>query len=1209
MFLKKLEILGFKSFPEKTVFIFNQSGITAIVGPNGCGKSNVSDAIKWVVGEQNVKALRGAQMLDVIFKGSEAAPPLGMAKVSLTLDNTERNFALNVDEIVITRKLYRSGESSYQINDKNCRLKDISEFFMGTGLGVRSYSIIEQGQIDRMLISRPEERRLFFEEASGITKYKIKRKEALDKVNKTSEHLTRLNDILTEVTDQKVKMDRQVQQAKEYQKKFLELKCLDIKVQRDNIKEIDKKLKESESFIEEKIQVEEEIKKSLIQVENKVQQFHEAIDLSDINMNNQRKKWQVALSDSKNTENQVNLFEKDLNNLVLDKKKCLEQIKNSECHLQNFSEQRDAEKSSLLSCSQKIQDIETEIEKSKSEVDQKRVIFEAAKEDLDKNYQSILKAKMELSYNKDKFQSVQKRWREDSLKKDFLLKKKNDQIKNSKDLMHKMEDLEKHMKRELLQVDQMEVLNEKLQEEELQLSESLTQQMENLSQYQSKLSVCKSQLDMLESMQRNYEGYSEKTKKVLKRKDLGKKGYNKIEGDLSSFLKIKEPTYKIAIDSVLGSYQESLILPSFKDMLFILDEMKDNETGRLSFLSLDFFKRYKVSKEQDEMYSLIKPSAGFLTRAIEVVSFDQRYQGIMQSFLEKIFIFTKKEEAVQAFDMLVKNISSFISFVSLDGTIIDHRGSVIAASNIPASASLIGRNQEIKHLKEKVDHLTKCFKDSEKSHYQVKNNWKKVKEESRLKRKDLLSMNNRVNSLRQDMSNYQSKHEQCLMYQKESEQSLNNIRERKKSQIKLFRESRISSREMKEKLLFLEEKWQESKDNINNMKSIQKTLEEKHTSLKVNLASFKQKEKDSIRHIHSLEKRCQEETSSKERKKDYLKGFDTKHEFLLKQINVTKENSLSLLKNCDSLEGSMDTLKKERDELREALTKEEQKLRDASEKSIKCESLLKDKEMMRVALERKSNDIKERILDTYDMTWEEALSFDIGEDKSMALESKRLPFLKKAIKKISPVSPDIISEFEKIEEREKFLISQVEDLVSSKDSLLKIIMEANKESRKKLKVFFIEINKHFQSLFQELFGGGSSQIKFVDEENILESQIEILASLPGKKMQSISLMSGGEKTLTAMALLLAIFKMNPSPFCVLDEVDAPLDESNLDRLIKVMDSFKRKTQFIIITHNKKTMAKTDFIYGVTMQKRGISQSVSIKMIDSTNNLLTKVMDS
>lgn len=1054
MYFKKLEIFGFKSFPDKIKIIF-EPGITAIVGPNGCGKTNIADAIRWVLGEQSLRMLRGNRMEDVIFAGTQTRKPLGFAEAFLTLDNTQGIFPIEFTELTVGRRLYRSGESEYYINRTPCRLKDVEELFLDTGLGRKAYSLINQDKMDLILSSSPEERRILFEEAAGIMKYKVRKEEALRKLERTEENLIRLKDIIAEIERQLNSVSRHFQKAQRYKKYKEELDALEINLGKNQWFEWQSVLKKK---TEENIQVKkkkEELSKKVSQEEAKLEALRQTL----MDIDSQLSKWQtqnvVKKKESESAEDKVKLYEHYLGEIEEDEKNKAIQLE--------FLDQKEKER-------------EKELSKAHQALDEL-----ALKEE--KKEKELLEFERKFS---QKFQKAE------SLKK-YLEK-----------IKHEIFEL----------VRASSLIKNKLGELETGFHKDLEDFL--FSHYQRKI--------QLYSEFKLKEAEFERLKQDLATQDY----FLKIQGKVGQMFKVA-PRYKLAIGIALAPYAQVLVVEDFSSAKENLAIIKEKKIERKRFIIFE-----KVPENLNlEIPDSISVNEEILGKAVDFIDCEAKWRPLFNYLLGKVLVVRDIDVAEKIFYTLPFPWQ----IVTLTGELIEIPGFVSGGALIETLETAT-KEAELKNLEEVLNSLKKDLKVIEDGEEEQKFEISKKVENERKK---------------------------FLVELEEKEKNIKNL------------EAELKHQELKyeEKIREIEKE----REEMVNLKIELKTIKEKRASYSFMVSHLKETSKESSSSINNWVKDLENRKERKERFMDDIKELKKRIELFQEDIARSDQEIIRLQGEKEKL---IDKIKESESLIKET-KKEEEFFQEAAHQL--------DVEL--ATLDTEANNLLNKLRETYGFSLNEEEVWEPLKGKD-DLEN-RIEFLKERLETMGPVNLVAIDEHQELEERFHFLKGQSEDLTKSKESLLKVIQEVNQTTHSLFMETLNQIQKHFFEIFCSLFGGGNAKLILQDEENVLESGMEIVASPPGKKLQNINLLSGGERALVAIALLFALFEVKPSPFCVLDEIDAALDEANIHRFVTLLKKFSEKSQFIVITHNKETIASSDIIYGITMEEAGVSKIVSVKL--------------
>ncbi len=1190
MNLKKLEIQGFKSFANKIEINF-EDGITGIVGPNGSGKSNISDSIRWVLGEQSAKTLRGSKMEDIIFSGTTSRKPLGMAEVSITLDNSSKTLPIDYDEVRITRRVYRSGESEYYINKSSCRLKDVRELLMDTGIGKEGYSIIGQGKIDEILSNKSEDRRQIFEEAAGIVKYKTRKYEAEKKLSSTQENLLRVLDILKELESQLGPLQKQSDKANKF--KILKEKLLKLEVSLF-IKEIDK-IDEELKHIYDQINVLkksiEEQKKEKDNHVNNLEKLENLIGQYNIKISNKQDEYYNIQKNIENIEGKINLKREKANNNESNIERIKQEIEQIQNIQRNMSTKLETKILDFESISHKLNDIKSNIQSENKMYNELYIINSKKEKEIEDCKSLIIDIFNKISEKKSESKSL------------------NTLLDTMKERLKQVESEHNERKEAILnKKDELKILKNNLQELKIQMSDmentikeknnnkerllnKLNEVSSEINKFQNQLANKRTRKSIIEDMEKEHEGFSRSVKNILKacndNRELGKGVF----GAIADLIQVPKG-YEISIETALGPSLQYIVSKEEKDGKRLIEYLKKNNLGRITVLPLTTIKeRYINNKELD----IIKKFKD-VKIAFNIIKFDDKFKNIFSSLLSRVLIVPNLDEGIK----IAKLLNHKFKIVTLDGDVLNIGGSLTGGSNSKKNNSILGRKRElddliseIKIIKKELDIKTEIYTDLDEKIKILTNYIEKTNVDIQENRIKLATLNSNV--------------DQCEKEKKQLEivciHTKNEIEQIESTKIETINRYEVIQKEINN----LEEEVNETKIKIRNN---QGELEEKKGELnnlnniltdhKVKLAAVEEQKKAFSNDIEGLQQNIKDNKDSLKSKEKQLQEINDMDTLNKDEANVltVKLNELTL--KLKTYENELKEFKSNK-ELKEKQELEIKKLLEQVESVL---SELQDSthklDVKRTRLEIQQQSYYTKLSEEYELTYN--LALDIKEEISdITSTNKEIKKIKNEIKGLGSVNLDSIEEYRKVNERYNFLKNQQEDLNQAKQSLVKVIDDMDHTMKKQFIDQFNIIKKNFNKVFAKLFGGGKADLILVDEDNLLECGIDIIAQPPGKKLQTLSLLSGGERALTAISLLFAILLVKPSPFCILDEIEAALDDANVYRYAAFLEELSKNTQFIVVTHRKGTMESTDAIYGVTMQNNGISSLVSVKLSDYKEN--------
>ena len=1181
MYLKRLEMYGFKSFADKTVLDF-MPGITTVIGPNGSGKSNISDCIRWVLGEQSMKSLRGSKSEDIIFAGTQNRKSLGYAEASIVFDNSDSKLPIEFQEVTVTRRIYRSGESGYFINKTPCRLKDIQELFMDTGIGKDGYSIIGQGKIDEILSNKSEDRRHIFEEAAGIVKYRTRKQESEKKLEQTKLNLLRINDIISEIEVNIDSLKIQSEKAKKFLDLREELKSIEIGLFLYNIEDYKKKIKEFEENIEifETQKIKEEERNNNLQAEK--EELKENIDklLEEIERvqnlgfeGNQRKEQflsEIKVNEERITNNKANYerYETEITDL---------EKRNQE--LEEEKTQKISKKDSLYANKDKfvkeLEEKEAELEKYSKTLSDKEVEIENKKQiveqNIDKRYEIIAALNTEKANveNQNKREVALKNELSDTISAlDSVRDEKEEQAKGFYEIEKNKNELEK-------QIIFMKEENEK--------STSKKEAFDSkINLLESEYRIKESKLNFLRETEKEKEGYQRSVKSVLEATEKIASLKSGVHGVLANLIST-DKEYETAIEMTLGASIQNIVTNSEDEAKKLVNYLKENKLGRASFLPITSVKGTKLNKFNQ---TGIKGVVGI---ASDLVEYDKKYEGIVLNLLGKTVVVENIDSAVE----LAKKNSYSFKIVTLGGDVINPSGAISGGSVQAKTASILGRGKEIKELEQSLKEITKKIDKIKKEKEEYIESIKEMLEKFEVVQKEFREVEIVFATEKQKQDNYgleilklEAKRDKIkddlVELDKEREATIQN-------EENIVKEQERIDAENKELNAIIEEFTLSNKDNQKYIDDLNFDI----TNLKISVSSFDESE-------NSINEIVERINFDLENNKISIENKRLSREEILVENEKLEEKNAEILDQIGNLEkeilGSQDkqdALKQERISKNEKLNKLEEELQEQSLRLDDIRSQIAKIDLKKSKVELELDQVINKMWEDYELT-----PNNVEEYKEVTNPhevQKQVNALRSDIRALGSINVDSIQEYKEVKERYDFLSEQRYDLEESSNKLRKVIQEMTETMKVQFEEQFKIINKNFGEVFAELFGGGKAELKLVDEDNILESGIDIEVQPPGKKLQNMMLLSGGERAFTAIAILFAILKINPAPFCVLDEIEAALDDVNVFRFADYIKKFTKDTQFLVITHRKGTMEAADTVYGITMEEKGISKLLSMKL--------------
>ncbi|MEI2468366.1 chromosome segregation protein SMC [Peribacillus frigoritolerans] len=1183
MFLKRLDVVGFKSFAEKISIDF-VPGVTAVVGPNGSGKSNVTDAVRWVLGEQSAKSLRGAKMEDIIFSGSDTRKALNFAEVSLTLDNETNSLPIDFHEVSVTRRVYRSGESEFFINNQGCRLKDIIDLFMDSGLGREAFSIISQGKVEEILSSKAEERRVIFEEAAGVLKYKTRKRKAESKLTETQDNLNRVHDILHELEGQVEPLKIQSSLAKEFLAKKDELEQIEVALTVYEIEELYEKWEKLSQELEKHNEMEQQMAGKLQDREAHLKKLRDSLATLETSINGLQEILLNASEELEKLEGRKEVLKERKKNAAQNKSQLEKAIVEGEAAVERLSLQKERETEILHALNLEVKGIsETLHEKQKSlglfNSDIEAVI-EAKKSDYIEWLNKQASAKNEKQYLLQQLaQQEHKNAKLDMENEKFLTERMDITAKKMEysQLMDNMtKQLEEHVTYFRNQQNKLNAAKDTYQKQETTLYKA----------YQF-LQQAKSRKELLEEMEDDYAGFFQGVKEVLKAKET----LRGIEGAVAELIKVPKE-YETAIETALGGAMQHVVVEREEHAREAISFLKKNRYGRATFLPLSVIKAREISANQ---LSMLKSHSAFVGTGSSLIQYDDRHAAIAENLLGTVIITTDLKGA----NDLAKMMQHRFRFVTLEGDIVNPGGSMTGGALKQKTTSLLSRKTELEELQQKLAAMEVKTNQLEKQVKQLKvdvgvqeqtlEQTRKTGERLRLQEQTLKgelrevelqerNVNERLHLYDLDKNSYLEEQQQKTARLEELEELLESCKseidglDRLISEMTEQKQSQQSSKES------LAEETNELRVMLASKRGQLQNQKEKMERIESDLSKESSRLAENKDDLGLLTNEMTDSSSGEESLEDMAQQKLLDKNGAIKGITIKKQEKNELLMEVETLELSL---------------KEENRLYRGIVEVMKDEEVKLTR--LDVELENRLDHLRE----------EYTLSFEGAKEQyplMMPAEEaqKRVKLIKLAIEELGTVNLGAIDEYARVAERYEFLLSQKEDLQQAKDTLFQVIDEMDDEMKRRFADTFYSIRKEFEQVFKALFGGGRAELKLTNPDDLLNTGVDIIAQPPGKKLQNLSLLSGGERALTAIALLFSILKVRPVPFCILDEVEAALDEANVVRFSQFLRKFSRETQFIVITHRKGTMEEADVLYGITMQESGVSKLVSVRMEESEN---------
>ena len=1182
MFLKSLEIRGFKSFADKTELKFKK-GVTAVVGPNGSGKSNISDAVRWVLGEQSIKVLRGGKMEDVIFAGTQFRKPVGLAQVSLTLDNSDEELATEYNEVTISRRIFRSGESEYLINNTKCRLKDVTNLFMDTGIGKEGYSLIGQGKIEAILSGKPEDRRALLEEAAGIVKFKNRKEEAEKKLSNTDDNLVRINDILSTYEERIEPLRIEREKALEFNELSYNLKKNEVSLIVHTIKIMEKELKEFNEDLDRRISEINKKRESIAKDKEILTSLESKIENIEKKTLEEKEKYYTLKDIINDDVKTIELYHERIKNYE-------EKINRNRYEIEDISKRIEEilENKSLL---------EEELERRFTEQKNKKVIIEELEEENKIRIEQLNKMKVQ-------FKVLQ----EGEL--DFF--KSNSQIRNEINILNREVELRKEKSQSInssiLYLENNIVINmatykglsreieskkDEIKKVQIDISESkkkiailrgnLTKKENEVKEVNRVLTKLDANKTMLENLEKHYEGYNRSVKSLMElinNDNIEEAKETKVLGEIFTV----EKKYETAIEIALGAAISNVITSNEQIAKKLIEHLKKNHLGRATFLPLNIIKGKKLVLDD-----YITKASGYIGIGSDIISYDPIYDNIMNYTLGRTIICRDMNCALN----IAKMGQYKYKIVTLDGEIVNPGGALTGGSIKGKNTNLLGRKREIEEISKKIEENKKIYSDIIKEAQEISKELKEIDEE-------ILNNTDLVHSKNIDLTRKQSEIEGI---QNDTNKLKKNLESMKSELERIVQDEKEITKKLYAKEKEIETLENENTSNKNQSIELEKMInaksieinenESKLTDMKINKAALDESLEGKKNEFSRIEK----EVVDLNIKKDNLISENYENDKGINELNTSIKNKQKKIEENNIIINSLEISFKD-DEILKGKLKEEFKLRDNVISGIldeisREEMELNKREIIKAKKESEEEHIYKKLNEELGLTYAEAI--DICEPVENEYDLKAyITVIKSKITKLGVLNLAAIEEYEELKEKFEFMSSQAEDLEKAKEELIRVIDEMTTEMKILFKENFKILNYNFNETFKDLFQGGSAEL-ILGEGDELSANIDINVEPPGKKLQNINLMSGGEKVLSAIALLFAILKMKPTPFCILDEIEAALDDANVYRYAEFLLRFSNRTQFIVITHRKGTMEASDIIYGITMEEKGVSKVVSVDL--------------
>ena len=1181
MYLKRLELQGFKSFADKTILEF-KPGITSVIGPNGSGKSNISDAIRWVLGEQSMKSLRGAKSEDIIFAGTQSRKSLGFAEVSIVIDNSDAKLPIEYSEVTVTRKLYRNGETGYFINKTPCRLKDILELFMDTGIGKDGYSIIGQGKIDEILSNKSEDRRHIFEEAAGIVKYRTRKQESEKKMEQTKLNLLRINDILTEIEGNIEPLKAQSEKAKQYLNLREELKNIEVGLFVYNINTYKEKL--------EQIIKDEEIMTSQRNTENEkltsIQSLKDSLKQELDEITTQIEQMQNIGFESTNKIEKINseigISKERIQNNIANKERLeseIQELKTRIGELQEEEKQRQEKKANLFQNKEKFEEElkqkEKELAKLTKTLSDKELEIEAKKQKIETNTDKKYEVLADINTQEANYENLEKRKKTLKIELENIISELDSTRDNKQELSKKFYEIQS----------KRNIVSNNLQQETTE-KESCMNKIKDFEEEINKLNYQMNMKDarhkFLLETEKEKEGYIKSVKELLLDCDKNSQLKKGMHGVLANLISVNKE-YELAIEMCLGQALQNVVTETEEDAKKLVEHLRNNNLGRASFLPISSIRGKRIENV------ISNGMKGVIGIASDLVKCDKKYTQIVLNLLGRTVVVEDMNIGIS----LAKMNNYSFRIVTLKGDVISSSGSITGGSVATKTVNILGRSREIEELEKEIKKLSK-----------------KIEEITLQKQKYLESITEvieKVAGLEKELQDIE------IVYAAENQKMVSieeNIYKLEQRRDKLKEEELSINKQKEESIKQKEEKEQEVEKLNSEIKSLSEEVEQfatvnkdnqKYiddlnfdiTNLKISVSSFIESEASIEEFVERIRQEILNNNNNIENKNNTLNQAIKENTELQTKIDNLNSEIEQIKAEVNNSSENIEKLKQLRTEKNELLDKKEEEITNQFSILEGLKEQIVKMDFKKTKLEQDIEQLINTLWDEYEITPNNAGEYK--KPNNIAQAQKEVSSIREKIKDLGSINIDSIEEYKKISERYDFMCEQRLDLENTVAKLRKVISEMTQTMEQQFKEKFEIINKNFNEVFIELFGGGKAELILTDEDNVLECGIDIRVQPTGKKLQNMMLLSGGEKAFTAIALLFAILKINPAPFCILDEIEAALDDVNVYRFAEYLKKFSQASQFLVITHRKGTMEVADTVYGVTMEENGISKLLSMKL--------------
>jgi chromosome segregation protein len=1185
VFLKRLEIIGFKSFANKTTLEFS-AGITAVVGPNGSGKSNIADAIRWALGEQSAKTLRGSKMEDVIFAGSDSRRAVNFCEVSLTLDNSDGHLPVVYQEVTVTRRVYRSGESEYMINRKPCRLRDITELFMDSGLGRESYSIIGQGRIEEMLSTRPEDRRGPFEDAAGIVKFKFRRKEAERKLEETGANLVRVDDILAELERQAGPLQAEAERAQQYQALADELQTLDIALLVKDIDQLKERWQQSAQAVEELSQRRQQVAAEVASEEANLVSARERFEAVDAAVQARQQEQLSAVEERQRREGRLELMGERIQNMlatIADREHSRAQAAAESAELR-AEQEREEQRLAQLTAELETKSAALEVAANAVDPDQ-RARLEAEIEELNSE---LIEAHNAAAGLRNEVRAAEEAQGGEARRRERIQAEREKWEQELTRIRSAMEELQTERKQ------QEHLLQERLKglDEANQAVRSAAQEEASvvaaLHQVESRAASLASRLELLRDLEQGYDGYAAGVRTVLQAADKGR--LDGVHGAVASLIRV-DKRYELAVETALGGALQNIVVADEASARRAIALLKQRQAGRATFMPLDVIQsRLLPPREQDK----VAGHPGWIGVASTLVECAPTYRSIVEYLLGNVVV----AKDLAAANEMARKLAYRVRIVTLEGDVVSPGGVMSGGSHTRRGPGLLGRTREREAVEDQLHRVKEEAQTLRSRQRELRDQASAAQARQRELGQQVTNVRARLAELEAGLREWQTREQnaldrlQTVQFEAEQLQISQDEWQRRADDAR----QRLAAAE--ETLSALETRLQQRRRELEERDRQMAAAQERVTALRVEVATLTQERRSVEQRLRDLRQRLSRTATRDQELAADVERLTTAVAQTRQEVEAEERALAEVRTSLVELEANLSELRQSRELAEQAVGDAERRLRDAQQKLQAADEQLHRAQVVAERADVELNHALNRMGDAYHMTYEWAKEhYPLTDGVEGA--KRRAEELRRQMRALGDVRLGAIEEWQRLSERLHFLTTERADLESAKAQLEELIDDIDREMAERFSNTFQQIRHEFQVAFRQLFGGGRADLELTDPDDVLHSGIEVMAQPPGKKLQNLNLLSGGERALTAMALLFAILRVRPVPFCVLDEVEAALDEANVSRFAHELRRFADETQFIVITHRRGTMEEADVLYGVTMQESGVSSLISVRLGDDS----------